>query len=81
MPSNLVVENTSSKSSILSSASSPIQSVYLTFADIFIIIRMREIISLSCGKESNFAQTHFWNFEDESLKYLEKNSQHSHLNP
>lgn len=32
---------------------------------------MREIISLSCGKESNFAQTHWWNFQDEQLKYLE----------
>ena len=29
---------------------------------------MREIISLSFGKESNYLSTHFWNLEDESLK-------------
>ena len=29
---------------------------------------MREIIQLSFGKESNYLQTHFWNFEDERLK-------------
>ena len=29
---------------------------------------MREIIQLSFGKESNYLQTHFWNFEDEKLK-------------
>ena len=29
---------------------------------------MREIITLSFGKESNYLQTHFWNIEDEALK-------------
>ena len=29
---------------------------------------MREIIQASFGKESNYLQTHFWNFADETLK-------------
>ena len=29
---------------------------------------MREIIQASFGKESNYLQTHFWNFQDEQLK-------------
>jgi hypothetical protein len=29
---------------------------------------MKEIISLSFGKHSNYIATHFWNFQDESLK-------------
>jgi hypothetical protein len=30
---------------------------------------MRELISFSIGKESNYAATHFWNFQEESLLY------------
>ena len=29
---------------------------------------MREIISLSLGKSSNYAHSHFWNMQDEWLK-------------
>ena len=29
---------------------------------------MREVISFSMGKHSNFVSTHFWNAQDEQLK-------------
>lgn len=29
---------------------------------------MRELIHISLGKHSNYAQTHYWNLQDEHLK-------------
>jgi len=38
---------------------------------------MRELISFSLGKEANYASTHFWNFQEETLVYRQQNNQHS----
>lgn len=29
---------------------------------------MRELLHISLGKHANYAQTHYWNLQDESLK-------------
>jgi len=34
---------------------------------------MKEIISLSFGKHSNYIATHFWNAQDETFKFQPQN--------